>query len=1138
MVQLIAGQYIIQDLQADLLGQGGMGQVYRGREVQTGAPVAIKLLKTEVVEPEMIERFNREGEILRRLNHPNIVKLLATAEEAGRHYLVMEYVGGGSLQELLEQQGPLPVARVLDFALDLADALTRAHRLEIIHRDLKPANVLLAEDGSPRLTDFGIARALNSPSLTQTGLVLGTINYLSPEGCNGQKLDTRSDIWAFGVLLYELLTGQQPFRGETWVATMMAIMSQPTPDLNQQRPDVPEALARLIYRMLEKDPQHRLPSVRLVGAELEAIKQGWAVEEQRHKLGQPSTSQAISTPLLAVISGPRHNLPTFSTPLVGREAELAELARLLATPEARLITLLGPGGMGKTRLSVAAAAGQVETMAQGVAFVPLAPVNPADFTGELNPLIATLAEALKFTLQAGGDPSRQLLTHLQEKEILLVLDNFEHFLANSHFPVMADFLSQLLSQAPGVKILVTSRERLNLQEEWLFPLQGLAFPRKTTEVLKTSVVSPETSEVESSYGAIQLFGQRARQVQPHFDLAAEQPWIEQICQLVEGLPLGIELAATWVRLMSCQAIVQELEKGLDVLTSQLRNVPERQRSMRTVFEQSWSLLSAAEREVMRKLSIFRGGFQRAAAEAVAGASLVSLSALVDKSLVRVTPSGRYELHELLRQYAAERLGLRAEEEELTQTRHGRYYLAFLTDQEQHLKGPKLKEAKVALTTDIDNLRLAYHWAVEGEHITDIAPAMESLWLFYEIQGWLLEGEEAFARVVAKARSFGNPPPATEETSLTESGLILGRVLGYQGYFQAHLGLSQATASCQESLAILRSAGPNTRRETALTLSFLSETVGWLEGKYREAASLLQEGFELFKEAGDPWGAGFMLMNLGQHLHDLGEQAEAERVIQESIAYFNKIGEQQHIVYSINTLGNIAATQGQYPLAEAILLECLQRRSDLGDRPGLVLTLRNLGWVVMHQGKHTQAKQYFEQGVALGKEIGLSLATSHSLCGLGWLAIKQGDYIEAKWRFQEASAVGKGTSAGLWGLDGLGWAALRLEEYNEAEKYFHDVLEVSITSQDWSLTLNSLTGLAYLLTRKGELERALEFLTLISSHHASFQPMKNLAKPLQAKLATGLPPEVVTAAQSRGQALELEATAREMLAELEGDQENP
>jgi DNA-binding NarL/FixJ family response regulator len=244
--------------------------------------VAIKALRGELIDemPELLERFQREGEILRQLNHPNIVKVLAAFAEQGQHYMVMEYVGGGSLADLISRPQPLPIQRVAAIALELADALSRAHHLNVLHRDLKPANVLLAEDGTPRLSDFGLARPGNYPRLTEAGSILGTFHYLSPEAWENQKLDERADIWSFGVVLYEMLTKHLPFNGDSPYEIMWAVRNLPLPDPLELRPDIPPELAALLYKMLQRDRLARLASARQVGAELELIQKRLARPEK------------------------------------------------------------------------------------------------------------------------------------------------------------------------------------------------------------------------------------------------------------------------------------------------------------------------------------------------------------------------------------------------------------------------------------------------------------------------------------------------------------------------------------------------------------------------------------------------------------------------------------------------------------------------------------------------------------------------------------------------------------------------------------------------------------------------------------------------------------------------------------------
>ncbi|MCK4900898.1 MAG: serine/threonine-protein kinase PknK, partial [Anaerolineales bacterium] len=347
--QLILNRYEM----GNLLSQGSMGMVYRGSDTQTQQPVAIKVLRPEIVanNPGLVTRFTREADALRALNHPNIIKVLAAAEEDGKHFLVMEFVPGGSLRDLLERDAQISISTILEIALDVADALTRSHRLKIIHRDIKPSNVLLAEDGTPRLSDFGLAR-MAGKNITQVGALMGTLVYISPEVYGGMKADTRSDIWAFGVMLFEMLAGRAPFEADDPLGIALAITKQPTPNLEMLRPEAPIALIDLIYRMLDKDPAARIPSVRLVGAELEAILAGGSKHEVTAggRLRPPESRFAFPTPHPAGV--PKHNLPMQTTPFIGREVELDEIAGLIEQPETRLLTVLGSGGVGKTRLAI------------------------------------------------------------------------------------------------------------------------------------------------------------------------------------------------------------------------------------------------------------------------------------------------------------------------------------------------------------------------------------------------------------------------------------------------------------------------------------------------------------------------------------------------------------------------------------------------------------------------------------------------------------------------------------------------------------------------------------------------------------------------------------------------------------------
>jgi len=811
---------------------------------------------------------------------------------------------------------------------------------------------------------------------------------------------------------------------------------------------------------------------------------------------------------------PPHNLPPQTTPFVGRETELAELTRLLADPEVRLVTILGSGGMGKTRLAVEAATARLGAFAHGARFIPLASVDPAELAGSISPLTTVLADVLNIAFHVNDTPRNQLLAYLQGKEMLLILDSPEHLIES------AQFVSDLLQHLPQLKVLVTSRQRLDLREEWLFPLQGLQVP---AEIVSTSDLG--------EYEAIHLFAEHARQVQPHFDLAAEVAWVIRICRLVDGMPLGIELAAAWVRLMSPQAVVQEIQQSIDFLATTLRNVPERHRSLRAIFDQSWRLLSEEEREVLKKLSVFRGEFQREVAEAVAGASLWLLSSLADKSLLRVIPDGRYRMHDLLCQYAAEKLRQNTGEYEQTRDLHCLVYLDFLRQQEVHLKGPGLKAAIQAITTDIDNLRIAWRWAVERGRLAEIEQTLLSLWHFYEAKGWYLEADDALGQAAARLRGHCEAPATAEQGAPRKCCLILGLVLAHQAWFETRLGrFERAKALFQESFSILRPAGKNARREIALSLMFLGEA-RCIWGEPAAAIGPLQESLTIFNQIGEPWESGTAMSLLGEANLLVGRYVEAQPLLEESVRFLTEMGNQVHTPYTMSALGHIAQVQGRLVQAETIYRKCLETRKEIADRTGMAFSLCDLGEVARLGGAYTQAEGYYQQSLSISKGLGFRAIGAEALRGLGNLAERRRDYGVARQFFQESLSIY--SMSGLYAhspsaLTGLGWAALGLAEYEEARQYFYQALRLETKTQRQPIILDALAGLAHYLAEKGEPEHALELLALISHHPASTQETRDRAATLDAGLAAQMVTEVVAAAQARGQKKTLEGVVQEIL----------
>ncbi|MBU0491938.1 MAG: tetratricopeptide repeat protein, partial [Chloroflexi bacterium] len=572
-----------------------------------------------------------------------------------------------------------------------------------------------------------------------------------------------------------------------------------------------------------------------------------------------------------------HNLPPYLTPFIGRQEELIELAGRLGNPASRLVTLVGPGGAGKTRLALQSAGQHRDRFPQGVYFVPLAAVNSA------GSLVTALASALRLFFAGRADPQAQFLDYLREKRLLLILDGFEHLLDET------GLLVDILQRAPDVCLLVTSRERLHLQAEWTLEIGGLSWPAGEFP----------TGVSLAAYDAVQLFAERASRVRKGFALAQEGPAVVRICQLVAGLPLGIELAAPWVSQFTCREIAQEIERSLDFLATTMRDVPPPHRSLRVVFDRSWDLLSADERMALRDLSVFRGGFLREAAARVAGpyGAPAVLAALAAQSLLRASPTGRYEMHGLVRQYAAEKLAESPSDEEGLRDRHCAYYTDFLHQRTAALQGDRQREALDEIRVKADNVRRAWQWAVERGQCEALDRGLASLHLFYETQGWYQEGLEAFGRAAAslQGRSGG------ERT--------LGRVLARQARCGERLGLyERARELAQASLALV------TQPDAAADRVFVLNTLGslaYLQGAFDEAGRFYQESHQVSQESGDRYGAIRALYGRGLVAEAHGEYAAAKKLFQDSLALAQETADPAATARASNYLGLIACSLGEY-----------------------------------------------------------------------------------------------------------------------------------------------------------------------------------------------------------------------------------
>ncbi len=689
-------------------------------------------------------------------------------------------------------------------------------------------------------------------------------------------------------------------------------------------------------------------------------------------------------PLLKTMEAGMKNLPAPRTSFVGRTAELDEIDRLLGDPGCRLLTLVGPGGAGKTRLALEAAARRVHLYPHGVHFVALASVASPDF------LAPALAEAIQFAVDgahSGFSAQEQLLDYLSERSTLLVLDNFEQLVEG------ADLVGEIIERAPHVELLTTSRERLNVQSEWVLDVEGLGL----------------SENGNGSASALRLFVERARQVVPGFavDDAAEAL---RICRLVDGMPLGIELAASWVSVLSCAEIADEIEGGIDFLATSMRDVPERHRSLRAAIDQSWRLLTDEQRREFSRLSVFRGSFDRAAAVAVTGADLRLLSELVAKSLLRRPDFGRFELHELLRQYAAEQLAASPGEEADARERHARHYAAMLAERRAALLGPELAVARDELRGELDNLRAAVEWILA--HDDDAAlEVLEAFNVFLWMHSWF-EAAETLDRLARTAGFDSDDPARSSPAALAAAMYALGQNarLGYDPVAE------ELAARCQP---VLRAR--DLQRELALCLSALGIMAVYRD-VYAEAVALLEEAAEIARAIGDTLTETGALIDLGWARllqNDLEAAGEAFEGVREIV---DELGNPLLRAYTTSKLGLLADAEERYGDALGLHMQANELFASLGDTGGTAYTLSRASLSAFGVEDYPEALRLGHAGYAAFSEVNHRWGMIAALCRIGFAALALGDGGEAYDRFGEAlerAHAAEALSLELLALSGIG-----------------------------------------------------------------------------------------------------------------------
>ncbi len=844
-----------------------------------------------------------------------------------------------------------------------------------------------------------------------------------------------------------------------------------------------------------------------------------------------------------------NNLPAPAGAFFGREAELVQVAERLADPACRLLTILGPGGVGKTRLAVEAGRVEVNRFHHGVCFVPLAAVDAPDLVA------ATILQTLAASKKGAVTPEQQLADFLAERKLLLILDNYEHLLANDGEAAGEDglgLLPRLLEHAPGLKLLVTSRERLNLHEEWLLPLGGLDLPPDGAPATPPGFAildaEPDASGPRDlgAHAATRFFLHCACRVQPGFSPSADDArLVAAVCHQVDGMPLAIELVAPWLRVLPLAEITRRLAENLDLLAANLRDAPARHRSMRAAFDQSWRLLSAHERDVLRCCAVFRDGFTGDAAQVVAGASLADLSALVDRSWITLLPSGRYDLHTLIRYYCAERLSAEhladtGETPDAVRDRHGTYYVRQLDQWEQACRTAGHRSiANQPIAADLANIEDAWH------RMVDPCDSEQTylFWALLALMDLCFSDGVTYQRLVLptidRVRALCRPADTPVHRP---DALVFLAGLQYLASCLDPWSLERHHALLDEALSILARVDPDTPGWQDRFSDIRSGKAGlyaWW-GKRAAGIQLIREllaslpdsegkAWPYRSEAGLSMRRGSYLTRLGMYLLHEGEYAEAQAILESALEWLK--GWWKSLANSV--MIEILWSQGQYTAGKTYVQEAIRVARDEKDPQRLSVALMELGRIETRLGEFAEARAHFMQSAAACRPIHYEEGIAAALAGLGQVELSLGRPAQAQaffaeaWRVCDHWAGGRDAYSAI-ALLGLGQAAAAQQNNVQAMDYYRRALRVP--ARMGRTTMEAIEGAAEVIAAGGDPLRAAELLAFVVTHRYTTHWVRQSAGRLLAELEAELPTEVFAAATARGQTRDL----ADVEAEIRGD----
>ncbi len=970
------------------LGQGNFSEVYLGEHIHLHTQAAIKVLHGQLASHDL-ESFLTEARTLAHLRHPNIIQVLDFGVEGTTPFLVMDYAPNGNLRQWHPKGMQLPLDIIISYAMQVAEALQYAHQEKLIHRDVKPENMLLGRKNEVLLSDFGIAIMIQSLRSQHPQDTAGTIAYMAPEQLRG-KPGPASDQYALGIAVYEWLCGDRPFHGTFGELQSLHLLAPPPP-LREKVPAIPATVEHVVLKALAKDPMERFASVHAFARALEEAVKTESSGRTLAVFASDSLEEfsAEAEQRLDQVHIRFYNLPAQLTPLIGREQEIQTVCALLRSPEVRLVTLTGIGGVGKTRLGLEVAAALLDAFADGAYFVSLAPISDTDL------VVPTIAQVLGIQETGERPLLDQLQTSLQNKRLLLLLDNFEQVAAAS--PGLAD----LLSACSQLKVLVTSRAVLHIRGEHEFPVPPLALPDLT---------HLPGSESLSQYAAVALFLQCAKAARPDFQVtSANIRAIAETCVHLDGLPLAIELAAARIKLLSPHMLLTRIEHRLQVLTSGARDAPVRQQTLRNTLAWSYDLLDVVEQRLFRRLCVFVGGCTLEAVESLYTALgdmstdvLDGMASLIDKSLLRQVEQEREEPRLLMlatiREYGLEVLASSGEIESIRQA-HAHYYLRLSEDAEVEIGGPRQAVWLERLEQEHDNLRAALQWFLEqaeNKGATQDERCMEAalrlggaLRDFWRIHGHISEGRNFLERALAASGGI--------EASVQAKALIAAANLAF-----IQSDYDRTELLCKQSLLLYREL----EDQPGIAFSvYLLGIVAWTRGDISTARSLLAESLALAKAVDDEQRAAWSVFVQGLLESSQGEYTLACAMFEESLAIHRRLQNKRGIAHALSQLAQVLiVSQSDQARVPSLLEECLVVSREIGFKEGIAASFWLSGQVALGQGDLVTAHSLAEKSVVLYKEMGHRHGTAESLYAFGKVLAAEADYATALTQYEESLEI--------------------------------------------------------------------------------------------------------------------------------------